>query len=153
MAIDQDAAAGDGSTGLKDNVVPALSAAGAAIAQLASGLSTVFLAVLVLLGVVLLISAVRDSAFPPYWKFMPTDATASSVGIGSAHTWPDALAVALLGVGWTAIMFGLAPGMARPFQGFLEQVLRCFAVSRQDEGATEQGGRPGGDERGKVHVQ
>jgi len=195
MAIHQDAAAGDRSTGLKDNVVRALSAAGIAIAQLASGLNTAFLAVLVLLwlavtavtslvgvgllmvpavlralhslagqererlgrwgpevvapeppptqlraalvdpttrrelrwlvrhatlgfllgllGVVLPISAVRDSAFPLYWKLMPTDTTASSVGIGHAHSWPDALAVALLGVGWIAIILGLAPGMAR----------------------------------------
>ncbi|MFK0280663.1 sensor histidine kinase [Streptomyces sp. NPDC090499] len=195
MAIHQDAAAGDRSTGLKDNVVRALSAAGIAIAQLASGLSTAFLAVLVLLwlavtavmslvgvgllmvpavlsalhslagrererlgrrgpevvapeppptqlraalvdpttrrelrwlvrhatlgfllgllGVVLPVSAVRDSAFPLYWKLLPTDTTASSVGIGHAHSWPDALAVALLGVGWIAIILGLAPGMAR----------------------------------------
>ncbi|MFF7983079.1 sensor histidine kinase [Streptomyces sp. NPDC007901] len=195
MAIHQDAAAGDRSTGLKDNVVRALSAAGIAIAQLASGLNTAFLAVLVLLwlavtamtslvgvgllmvpavlralhslagqererlgrwgpevvapeppptqlraalvdpttrrnlrwlvrhatlgfllgllGVVLPISAVRDSAFPLYWKLLPADTTASSVGIGHAHSWPDALAVALLGVGWIAIILGLAPGMAR----------------------------------------
>ncbi|MFJ9710776.1 sensor histidine kinase [Streptomyces sp. NPDC101234] len=195
MAIHQDAAAGDRSTGLKDNVLRALSAAGIAIAQLASGLNTAFLAVLVLLwlavtavtslvgvgllmvpavaralhslagqererlgrwgpevvapepaptrlraalvdpttrrelrwlarhatlgfllgllGVVLPISAVRDSTFPLYWKLLPTDTTASSVGIGHAHSWPDALAVALLGVGWIAIVLGLAPGMAR----------------------------------------
>ncbi|MDH6628304.1 putative membrane protein [Streptomyces sp. LBL] len=49
MAIHQDAAAGERSTGLKDNVVRALSATGIAIAQLASGLNTAFLAVLVLL--------------------------------------------------------------------------------------------------------
>ncbi|MEW2119004.1 sensor domain-containing protein [Streptomyces sp. NPDC005474] len=195
MAIHQDAATGDRSTGLKDNVVRALRTAGIAIAQLASGLNTAFLAVLVLLwlavtavtslvgvgllmvpavlralhslagqererlgrwgpeilapeppptrlraalvdpttrrelqwlvrhatlgfllgllGVVLPISAVRDSAFPLYWKFLPTDTTASSVGIGHAHSWPDALAVALLGVGWIAIVLGLALGMAR----------------------------------------
>ncbi|MFG2936728.1 hypothetical protein [Streptomyces sp. NPDC048282] len=49
MAIHQDTAAGDRSTGLKGNVVRALSAAGIAITQLASGPNTAFLAVLVLL--------------------------------------------------------------------------------------------------------
>ncbi|WP_328681072.1 sensor histidine kinase [Streptomyces sp. NBC_00343] len=66
-----------------------------------------------LLGVLLPISAVRDSAFPLYWTFMPENTTATSLGIGNAHTWPDALAVALLGVGWIAIILGLTPGMAR----------------------------------------
>ncbi|MEV8542887.1 sensor domain-containing protein [Streptomyces sp. NPDC051572] len=66
-----------------------------------------------LLGVLLPITAVRDSAFPLYWTFMPENTTATSLGIGNAHTWPDALAVALLGVGWIAIILGLTPGMAR----------------------------------------
>jgi signal transduction histidine kinase len=178
-------------TGLKDTVVRALGSAGAAIAQLVSGLGTAFLALLVLLwlavtaltgvagvgllmapallralhalaererrrlgrwgpevlapdppptrlraalvdattrrelrwlaqhatlgllGVLLPISAVRDSAFPLYWKLAPKDATATSIGIGTAHSWPDALAVALLGIGWILILLGLGPGMAR----------------------------------------
>ena len=66
-----------------------------------------------LLGVLLPITAVRDTAFPLYWTFMPENTTATSLGIGNAHTWPDALAVALLGVGWIAIILGLTPGMAR----------------------------------------
>ncbi|MDV7216533.1 sensor histidine kinase, partial [Streptomyces prunicolor] len=66
-----------------------------------------------LLGVLLPITAVRDTAFPLYWTFMPENTTATSLGIGNAQTWPDALAVALLGVGWIAIILGLAPGMAR----------------------------------------
>ncbi|MET7654715.1 sensor domain-containing protein [Streptomyces sp. NPDC005486] len=66
-----------------------------------------------LLGVILPIFAVRDSAFPLYWTFLPKGATATSLAVGSAHSWPDALAVALLGVGWIAIILGLAPGMAR----------------------------------------
>ena len=65
------------------------------------------------LGVLLPISAVRDTAFPLYWTFMPENTTATSLGIGNAQTWPDALAVALLGVGWIAIILGLMPGMAR----------------------------------------
>ncbi|MER5580912.1 sensor domain-containing protein [Streptomyces asoensis] len=66
-----------------------------------------------LLGVLLPVFAVRDSTFPLYWKLLPDGATATSVAVGSAHSWPDALAVALLGVGWSAIIVGLAPGMAR----------------------------------------
>ncbi|MCX5369147.1 sensor domain-containing protein [Streptomyces sp. NBC_00015] len=66
-----------------------------------------------LLGVLLPVLAVRDTAFPLYWTFMPEGATATSVGMGNARTWPDALAVTLLGVGWIAIILGLGPGMAR----------------------------------------
>jgi signal transduction histidine kinase len=66
-----------------------------------------------LLGVLLPISAVRDGLFPLYWKFAPKDTTATSIGIGTAHSWPEAVAVALLGVGWIAIVLGLGPGMAR----------------------------------------
>ncbi|MFE2595654.1 sensor histidine kinase [Streptomyces sp. NPDC059396] len=66
-----------------------------------------------LLGVLLPVMAVRDTAFPLYWRLMPRDATATSLGFGSAQSWPDALAVTLLGVGWIVIIVGLAPGMAR----------------------------------------
>ena len=70
-------------------------------------------ALLGVFGVLLPILAVRDTAFPLYWTFMPANTTATSLGVGSAHTWADALAVALLGVGWVAIILGLTPGMAR----------------------------------------
>ncbi|MFF7948931.1 sensor histidine kinase [Streptomyces griseorubiginosus] len=66
-----------------------------------------------MLGFVLPLLAVRDTAFPLYWRLAPTDATATSIGIGVAHSWPDALAVCLLGVGWIAIILGLAPALAR----------------------------------------
>ncbi|MEU0028506.1 sensor domain-containing protein [Streptomyces sp. NPDC006335] len=66
-----------------------------------------------LLGFVLPVLALRDTAFPLYWRFAPKDATATSIGIGVAHSWPDALAVCLLGVGWIAILLGLTPGLAR----------------------------------------
>lgn len=195
MAVQQDATAGDGRVGLGDTVVRTTSAAGAAIAQLVSGLGTAFLALLVLLwlavtavtspvgvglfmapavlsalhalagrerarlgrrgpeviapeppptrlrlalvdpttrrelrwlarhatlgfllgllGVLLPVIAARDSLFPLYWKLFPEDTTATSVGLGHAHSWPQALAVVMLGVGWTAIILGLGPGMAR----------------------------------------
>ncbi|MFF5897944.1 sensor histidine kinase [Streptomyces argenteolus] len=66
-----------------------------------------------LIGVCLPIAAIRDTAFPLYWRFAPKDATATSLGLGTAHSWPDALAVGLLGVGWIVIILGLTPGMAR----------------------------------------
>ncbi|WP_105971645.1 sensor histidine kinase [Streptomyces geranii] len=66
-----------------------------------------------LLGVLLPLVAVRDTLFPLYWKFMPGNMTATSVGYGNAHSWPDALAVAMLGLGWVFIVLGLGPGMAR----------------------------------------
>ncbi|WP_329302305.1 sensor domain-containing protein [Streptomyces sp. NBC_00659] len=195
MAVQQDATAGDGRVGLRDTVVRTTSAAGSAIAQLASGLGTAFLALLVLLwlavtaatspvgvgllmapavlsalhalarrerdrlgrrgpeviapeppptrlrlalvdpttrremrwltrhatlglllgilGVLLPVVAARDSLFPLYWRLFPEDTTATSVGLGHAHSWPEALAVAMLGVGWIAIVLGLGPGMAR----------------------------------------
>ncbi|MFJ7078804.1 sensor histidine kinase [Streptomyces sp. NPDC098781] len=66
-----------------------------------------------LLGVYLPVSAVRDSTFPLWWRLAPGDATSTSLGFGTAHSWPDAFAVLLLGVGWIAIILGLTPGMAR----------------------------------------
>ncbi|MDH6568996.1 signal transduction histidine kinase [Streptomyces sp. SAI-117] len=66
-----------------------------------------------LLGFILPVLALRDTMFPLYWRLAPKDATATSIGIGVAHSWPDALAVCLLGVGWIAILLGLTPGMAR----------------------------------------
>ena len=70
-------------------------------------------ALLGVFGVLLPILAIRDTAFPLYWTFMPANTTATSLGVGNAHTWADALAVTLLGVGWIAIILGLTPGMAR----------------------------------------
>ncbi|OWA14475.1 histidine kinase [Streptomyces sp. CS159] len=66
-----------------------------------------------LLGALLPLCAVRDTSFPLWWWLVPEEATTTSIGIGTAHTWPDALAAVLLGVGWTAILLGLGPGMAR----------------------------------------
>ncbi|WP_419667095.1 sensor histidine kinase [Streptomyces sp. 2-1] len=69
-----------------------------------------------LLGVIALLlplMAVRDGLFPLYWRLMPENATSTSVGLGQAQGWPDALAVTLLGLGWIAIILGLSPAMAR----------------------------------------
>ncbi|MGV9849430.1 sensor histidine kinase [Streptomyces sp. NPDC003442] len=80
-------------------------------------------ALLGLLGVVLPVLAVRDTAFPLYWTFIPEGATATSVGVGNAHTWLDAVAVTLLGMGWIAIILGLTPGMARLQAGLGRRLL------------------------------
>ncbi|GAB2827979.1 sensor histidine kinase [Streptomyces daliensis] len=66
-----------------------------------------------LCGALLPVLAVRDVAFPLYWRLLPEGSTSTSLGIGVAETWADALAAALVGLGWTAIILGLTSGMAR----------------------------------------
>ncbi|MER5940837.1 sensor domain-containing protein [Streptomyces sp. NPDC001928] len=66
-----------------------------------------------MVGVLLPLMAVRDALFPAYWRLMPQDTSSTSLGFGPAQTWAGALAVALLGLGWIAIIVGLTPGMAR----------------------------------------
>lgn len=66
-----------------------------------------------LCGVLLPLMAARDITFPLYWWLLPADATSTSLGIGVTQTWADALVSAPLGLGWTAIILGLTPGMAR----------------------------------------
>ncbi|MEH0639477.1 sensor domain-containing protein [Streptomyces bottropensis] len=66
-----------------------------------------------LLGVWLPLAAFRDTLYPLVWPFMPPDTSSTSFGFGVAHTWTQALAVSLVGVGWIAVILGLTPGMAR----------------------------------------
>ncbi|MEU0964228.1 sensor domain-containing protein [Streptomyces sp. NPDC005917] len=66
-----------------------------------------------LTGLFLPLSAVRDTLFPLYWRFSPEGMTATSFGYGVAHSWADAFAVCAFGVGSTAVLLGLTPGMAR----------------------------------------
>ncbi|MFI1208730.1 sensor histidine kinase [Streptomyces sp. NPDC020802] len=66
-----------------------------------------------LIALLLPLMAVRDALFPLYWRFMPENTTSTSLGLGDAQGWPDALAVTLLGLGWIAIIVGLTPAMAR----------------------------------------
>ncbi|MCX5447920.1 sensor histidine kinase [Streptomyces nigrescens] len=65
------------------------------------------------LGVLLPISALRDGTFPLWWRFAPEEVATTSLGLGNVQSWPAAVAVGLLGLGWTAIILGLTPGMAR----------------------------------------
>ncbi|WP_320781512.1 sensor histidine kinase, partial [Streptomyces sp. CRN 30] len=69
--------------------------------------------VLGLLGVCLPLAAFRDTVFPLVWPLLPADTTSTSIGYGIARSWPEALSVSLLGVGWIAMILGLTPGMAR----------------------------------------
>ncbi|MGW2960404.1 sensor histidine kinase [Streptomyces sp. NPDC001220] len=66
-----------------------------------------------LVGLFLPMSALRDTLFPLYWRFSPTDTTATSFGYGVAHSWADAFAVCAFGVGSIAVILGLTPGTAR----------------------------------------
>ncbi|GHH31516.1 sensor histidine kinase [Streptomyces lanatus] len=66
-----------------------------------------------LLGLWLPLAAFRDTLFPLVWPLAPTYVTSTSLGFGTAHSWPEALSVSLLGVAWIAIILGLGPGMAR----------------------------------------
>ena len=65
------------------------------------------------IGVLLPLCALRDLTFPLWWRLAPSGQTATSIGLGSAHRWPDAFAVSSLGVVWIAVILGLAPGLAR----------------------------------------
>nr|WP_202469043.1 sensor histidine kinase [Streptomyces sp. SID2888] len=66
-----------------------------------------------LAGVLLPILALRDITFPLWWQVGPGSPTLTSVGIGTAYSWPDTFAASLLGVGWVSLILGLTPGMAR----------------------------------------
>ncbi|MFJ8351082.1 sensor histidine kinase [Streptomyces sp. NPDC094153] len=66
-----------------------------------------------LFGLWLPLAAFRDSLFPLVWPVLPAGATSTSLGFGTVHSWPGALSVSLLGVGWMAVILGLTPGMAR----------------------------------------
>ena len=66
-----------------------------------------------LAGLLLPLFAVRDLTFPLWWRLAPADASMTSLGLGTADGWPEAVSVGLMGVGWVAIIVGLAPAMAR----------------------------------------
>ena len=65
-----------------------------------------------LLGVLLPLVVVRDSTFPLWWWLLPPETAGASIGV-PVHTWPEALAVGLLGVAWGAIAFGVLQPLVR----------------------------------------
>ncbi|MCD5354149.1 sensor domain-containing protein [Kineosporia mesophila] len=66
-----------------------------------------------LIGVLLPLMALRDASFPLWYPFLPPRTGSASIGLWTVDTWPGVLVVFLMGVGWTAILLGLTPGMAR----------------------------------------
>lgn len=65
-----------------------------------------------LIGVLLPVLAVRDTTFPLWWRLLPAGQASASLGV-PATTWPAAAAVAMLGLGWGAIIIGLGGAMSR----------------------------------------
>ncbi|MEU0570719.1 sensor domain-containing protein [Nonomuraea sp. NPDC005983] len=65
-----------------------------------------------LLGVLPPLGAVRDITFPLWWELLPVGERGSALGI-PIYTWPGALAVSLMGVGWVLITVVAGPPLAR----------------------------------------
>lgn len=66
-----------------------------------------------LFGVSLPLSAVQYLLFPVYYWLLPPDAGGPGIVYWRIGGLPDALAVALLGVGWLAVSVALGPRLAR----------------------------------------
>ncbi|SEG98016.1 Signal transduction histidine kinase [Nonomuraea solani] len=67
-----------------------------------------------LVGMTLPFSAVRDLAFPLYWKLLPAgEAAGAAMGLWEVHDWAGAFGVSLLGPVWILIALTATPGMAR----------------------------------------
>lgn len=64
-------------------------------------------------GVTLPINGVQDLTYPLWWRFLPPDETSPSLVFWAVRNSSDAVAVALLGVGFVAALLVLSPGMAR----------------------------------------
>lgn len=69
--------------------------------------------VLGVFGVALPALALRDLTFPLWGWLGPPDATATSIGLGTAQQWPWLVAAAVLGLGWVAVLLFLTPTLAR----------------------------------------
>ncbi|MCU7728379.1 sensor domain-containing protein [Actinoplanes sp. KI2] len=68
------------------------------------------------LGITLPIYAVEDATFPLWWWAAPPETFATGgpgLPLWPVHTFGQALAVGLLGVGWLAVAVVLGPGLAR----------------------------------------
>jgi signal transduction histidine kinase len=65
-----------------------------------------------LIGLSLPLYAVEDVTFPLWWWLVPAESGGPGVSFWPVYDLVDALGVALLGVGWLAVVVGLAPGLA-----------------------------------------
>jgi len=68
---------------------------------------------LALSGVFLPVLAVRDASFPLWWQLMPQGTAGASIGLWTVEDWLGVLPVTMMGIGWTAVLVGLTPRMAR----------------------------------------
>jgi signal transduction histidine kinase len=76
-----------------------------------------------LAGVLLPVYAVRDLSFPLWWWVVP-DGQDPSPWWWTVRTWPDALAVAGLGLGWGLLSVPGLPALARAQSGVSRALLR-----------------------------
>ena len=66
-----------------------------------------------LLALALPLYAVQDLTFPLWWRLVPAETGGPGLALWPVLTWPDALAVALLGVAWLAAALVFLPLLAR----------------------------------------
>jgi len=66
-----------------------------------------------LIGLALPLYAVQSLTFPLWFWLLPPGSGGPGVTFWPIDGWADALAVALTGVGWLAVVVGLGPAMAR----------------------------------------
>ncbi|GAA0804939.1 sensor histidine kinase [Spirilliplanes yamanashiensis] len=66
-----------------------------------------------LFGLTLPLYAVQSLTFPLWFRLVPPDAGGPGLWFWRVDGLPDALVVALSGIGWLAVVVGLSPGMAR----------------------------------------
>lgn len=65
-----------------------------------------------LFGLAMPINAVQSLTFPLWWRLVP-DAETPGVPLWAVRSWPDALAVGLLGLGWLVASLLMPPWLAR----------------------------------------
>jgi signal transduction histidine kinase len=66
-----------------------------------------------LVGVALPLSGIRDISVPLWWYLVPEGEATPSMALWKVYTWPSALAVLLLGIGWLALTLFCSAGLDR----------------------------------------
>lgn len=65
------------------------------------------------LGLLLVLSSVRDITFPLWWHLLPEGEAAPTLDLWIVRDYQGSIAVSLLGAGWLFIAIGVLPAMAR----------------------------------------